>query len=147
MELTQKTTHAHGRTPLWWLAAYAKATRAKQLVDRAGFDIVHIAVVFGQTLPNPAAEYGNKAVSLGPGKDASTDFKDVDVRTSLLLAAKNRHTAVVRLLLGRCRDTDIIPKDVSGGTAYSWDMEEGHTEVRLLLDQAVPNLKLDDAGL
>ncbi len=138
----------NGRTLLWWLAAYADAAFVQRFVGRAGVRTITAADDFGQTPLLRAAEYGNEAVVellLDYGGGHSTNFKDEDGRTPLLLAAKNGHAAAVKLLLSQ-RDIDLSAEDTSGRTAYSWSVEEGHTEVKILLDEAMSNLEGKHAG-
>jgi ankyrin repeat protein len=67
---------------------------------------------------------------------ASQNVTDTDGRTPLLLAAKNGHEAVVKLLAGRA-DIDPCCKESAGRSAYSWAGKEGHDAVKLLFNQAV----------
>jgi ankyrin repeat protein len=136
-----KATDRHGRTTLWWLAAYAKKTLVQQLLERAGTEVVGAADAFGQTPAFRAAEHGNDAVArllLDSGGGVDANSADIDGRTPLLVAAKNGHAAVVELLVGQA-GINIYAEDRFGGTAYSWVMQENHTAVMLLLDQATPD--------
>ncbi len=88
-----------------------------------------------------AAEYGNQAVAgllVNLSDVNNVDVRDIDGRTPLLIAAKNGHAAVVKLLVDQ-PGVDTDADDDFGDTAYSWAMQENHEDVMLILDQAVAN--------
>ncbi len=137
-----------GRTPLWWIAAYGDRALVTQTIESASAD-VNAKDHYGQTALLRAAEYANEntvELLLGhEGVDANS--RDSEGQTPLLMAVKNRHVAVVTSLLGH-PGINGLSQDESGRTAYSWAVEEGQEEVRLLLDEAMASIEeADDAGL
>ncbi len=75
-------------------------------------------------------------LSIGGGDSANS--RDALGSTPLLIAAKNGHAAVVKLLASQ-RGVDIHAKDILGEAAYTLAMKGNHEAVMQVVGQAVAN--------
>ncbi len=125
-----------------------RRTNSQYHGDKEGFANVGRDFKFStrRNIPSYLAELGNEQLlSLVLGLDEDVvDSKDQNGRTPLLWAVRNRHEAVIKMLLDTGK-VNVNYKDIAGRTPLSWAAGNGHEVViKMLLDTGKVDVNYKD---
>jgi len=139
-------------SPLWMASHNGYVDIVKLLLDK-GADIDVKSVIYGASTLQTVVD---KLIKLILGKEAEEDIKKIEAdimwllhndTTALMMASKNGHAEIVRLLLSRGAEINMQTTNC-GKTALMFASRGGHLEtVKLLLDSGADvNVQKTDDG-